>query len=529
MKQASGWALAILFFLGLCGGAYAQSNTHSCGPGSAASPIAEAAPDTNAKAGAEHEQNAAILQELESMRLRIEQLEAQLKEQDESEASARDKAQASAARTTEPAATAVGAPLAEEVPALLVRAPAPAGEKTASSKAPAEAAAIAASTQTGLNKGTESSFQNVLRGTSVNFLFDGYYGYNFDAPIGRANLLRAYDVSSNSFSINQADLVLENAPDPKHGKRYGARIDFQYGQATQTLQGNRANEARPEIYRALFQAYGTYVVPAGSGLRVDFGKWASALGYENNYTKDQTNYSRSFWFDFLPFYHMGARASYAVNHWLTANYWVVNGAQQTEDFNRFKDQLFGAVLQPKQSVSWTVNYYLGQEHPDFAYVAGGTGLPVMQGQPFAPIANAPTGRLHILDSYVSWNASPKLSLALEGDYVIERLFTTSAPAHTEGGAAYVRYQLTPKFALASRAEYLSDRGGLFSGATQALKEVTLTGQYQVAPGFMMFDEWRRDFSNRPYFLTDTLGLLKNEQMTATVGLVWWFGPKTGTW
>ncbi|HLV94121.1 MAG TPA: outer membrane beta-barrel protein [Candidatus Acidoferrales bacterium] len=136
--------------------------------------------------------------------------------------------------------------------------------------------------------------------------------------------------------------------------------------------------------------------------------------------------------------------------------------------------------------------------------------------------------MYIFDSYVSWNASPKLSLALEGDYVVERLFTASAPAHTDGGAAYVCYQLTPKFALANRAECMSDRGGLFSGTTQALKEVTLTGQYQFYLGFMMFEEWRRDFSNRPYFLTDTLGLLQNGQTTATAGMVWWFGPKANS-
>ena len=165
-----------------------------------------------------------------------------------------------------------------------------------------------------------------------------------------------------------------------------------------------------------------------------------------------------------------------------------------------------------------------------AFVPGGVGLPVIQGEPFVPIPNVPTGKLHIFDSYASWNASSKLSVALEGDYVIERLYTNSAPAHTDGGAAYVRYQLTPKFALASRGEYLSDRGGFLSGTTQALKEVTLTGQYQLGAGFMMFDEWRRDFSNRPYFLSDTLGVLKSGQTTATLGLVWWFGPKTtGTW
>ena len=51
-------------------------------------------------------------------------------------------------------------------------------------------------------------------------------------------------------------------------------------------------------------------MPVGSGINVDFGKWASSLGIEGNYTQYQINYSRSYWFDFLPFYHMGARVSY---------------------------------------------------------------------------------------------------------------------------------------------------------------------------------------------------------------------------
>src|ERR1035441_6604984 len=129
----------------------------------------------------------------------------------------------------------------------------------------------------------------LLGGTTVNFLFDGYYGFNFNNPIGRVNLLRAYDVSANAFSLNQADVVLENAADPAHGKRFGLRLDLQYGQATATLQGNASNEPHPDVYRAVFQAYGTYVVPVGSGLTVDFGKWASSLGLEGNYTKDHTS------------------------------------------------------------------------------------------------------------------------------------------------------------------------------------------------------------------------------------------------
>jgi Putative beta-barrel porin-2, OmpL-like. bbp2 len=377
----------------------------------------------------------------------------------------------------------------------------------------------------------QPSDNDILRGTTVNILFDGYYGYNFNNPIGRVNLLRAFDVSSNAFSLNQADIVLENAPDPDHGKRYGLRLDLQFGQATETLQGNAANEPRPNIYRNIFQAYGTYVAPVGNGLTIDFGKWASSLGIENNYVQDQMNYSRSYWFDFLPFYHMGVRVNYKVSNLLSLSYWITNGTDQTEPFNGFKDELFGLNLQPHKNLNWTINYYLGQEHPDFEFLpnATGTNLPTLQGIPFAPILHPAMGKLHILDSYVTWTATPKLTFAAEGDYVIERLYTNSAPSIVDGGALYARYQVHPRVYVAARSEYLSDRGGLYTGVTQALKEVTLTLEQKVGPGFLLFEEWRTDFSNQRYFLTNMLGVLRKQQSTATMGVVWWFGAKKSPW
>jgi hypothetical protein len=370
---------------------------------------------------------------------------------------------------------------------------------------------------------------DLLRDTTINIGLDGYYEYNFNAPIGRVNLLRAYDVLSNSFSLNQADLVIDHPPDVADGRRFGGRLDLQFGQATDTLQGNPANEPRPDIYRNIFQAYGTYVVPIGRGLNVDFGKFASSIGMEGNYTKDQMNYSRSFWFNFLPFYHMGFRTSYSVNDKFALNYWVINGTNQVEPTNSFKDELFGFTATPRKTINWTMNYYLGQEHPDRISVPDTSPIPVQPGLSFAPINPAPNGRLHIFDSYVSWQTTPKLTLAVEGDYVIERLWRNSAPSHVDGAAAYAKYQLSPKFALAGRAEYLSDRGGLFSGLTQALKETTATFDYNVANGFLMRYEWRRDFSNQPSFLTQTEGVLSKQQNTATLGLVWWWGGKEGAW
>jgi Putative beta-barrel porin-2, OmpL-like. bbp2 len=370
-----------------------------------------------------------------------------------------------------------------------------------------------------------------FRNTTVNGGVDGYYGYNFNQPIGRVNLLRAYDVTSNSFSLNQANFILEHAPDVDAGRRWGARVDFQYGQATETVQGSAVNELRPQVYRPVWQAYGTYVFPAGSGLTVDFGKWASSLGPEGNYTKDQINYSRSYWFDFLPFYHMGFRNTYNFSPKVSFIYMLTNGAQQAEDFNGFKSQHFAFVLKPVSTVTWNINYYTGQEQRDVVPIFNPT-IPTETTQPGLPTQNispAPNGREHIIDTYAAWNPTPKLTLLGEGDYVINRVFSNSTPTHVDGGAAYIKYQFTPKFYLAGRGEYLSDHGGQFSGVTQVLKEITATSQYKFADGFISWLEWRRDFSNQPFFLTDVPGVLSKQQNTVTLGMTWWFGLKKGAW
>jgi hypothetical protein len=415
-----------------------------------------------------------------------------------------------------------------QVPALEKRPPA-LTQSVQALTAPAEET----TTAKGSAKDTETL--GFLRDTTINLGLDGYYAYNFNHPVGRVNLLRAYDVLSNNFSLNQASVIFDHPPDPAVGRRWGGRLDLQFGQATDSSQGNPANEPRPDIYRNIFQAYGTYIVPVGKGLNVDFGKWGSSLGVEGNYTKDQMNYSRSYWFNFLPFYHMGFRTSYPVNGRFSLNYWVINGTNQAEATNGFKDELFGFTAKPQKSLTWTVNYYFGQDHPDRVAASNCGPIPVQPGLCFVAIRPAPDGRTHIFDSYATWQTSPKLTLQIEGDYEIERLWRNAAPGESStpsvvtGGAAYAHYQFNSKFALAARAEYLSDGGGLFSGINQDLKEATVTFDYNLGDGFLTRYEWRRDFSNQPSFLTDVQGLLTKQQNTATVGLMWWWGRKEGSW
>lgn len=368
-----------------------------------------------------------------------------------------------------------------------------------------------------------------LRGTTLNFSIDGYYGYNFNAPIGRVNLLRAYDVTSNSFNINQASIMIEHLPTTE--QRLGGRLDLQFGQATETLQGSSVNEQRPQVWRNLFQAYGSYLAPVGSGLQIDFGKWSSSLGNEGNYTKDQIAYSRAYSFNYLPFYHMGIRANYNLTPKVNVAYWLVNGANDTEDLNGFKSQAFLFTLKPASTLSWNVNYYFGQEARDVVATLN-PGTPTSPTQPGLPTQNispAPDGREHIFDTYATWNATPKLTLVGEADFVINRSESHQQPARVAIGSLMAKYALPRNWNIGARSEYFDDRGGLFSGKTQALKEITLVADHIFTPGFLVRAEYRRDFSNQRFFLTDTNGALAHAQTTATLGLVYWWGTKQGSW
>ena len=181
-----------------------------------------------------------------------------------------------------------------------------------------------------------------------------------------------------------------------------------------------------------------------------------------------------------------------------------------------------------------MNYYLGQEHPDSVPATNCT-VPVQPGLCLAPINPAPNGKTHIFDSYATWQARAKLTFSVEGDYFIQRQWVntapgeSSAPSHVDGGAAYAQYQLNPRAALAARTEYLSDRGGLFSNQTQALKEVTGTYKYTLSENFDAFLEYRRDWSNLLYFTTNNPAAPSSHQDTALLGLVWWYGGKQGSW
>ena len=360
--------------------------------------------------------------------------------------------------------------------------------------------------------GTQQQDTNPWRNVKFGATLEGYYQYSWNRTPDRTLVLRAYDTRSNTFGIQQVAVVVDAAPDVDAKRRYGLRLDLQFGQATETVQGSPANEPRPDVYRHVWQAYGTYLFPVGAnGLQADFGKFASMLGYETNYAKDNQAFSRAYLFNFLPFYHSGLRLTLPVNDKVSLLYMLTNGIQQTEEFNDFKSNHIAAIVKPFSMVTWTVNYYFGQEQSD-------------GGEP-----GGPDGLFRVLDTYVTVTPTSALTLGVDANHVTNEVNREDSSLSLRGLGTYARYQVTHAGALGVRYERLDDEG-LFGGIDQVLHEATVTGEYKLADGFLVRAEYRRDSSNEPFF-PGRLGAsdLHRHQNTFLIGGIWWVGNKSGAW
>ena len=353
---------------------------------------------------------------------------------------------------------------------------------------------------------------NQWRNVTFGATFEAYYQYDWNQPPDRVIPLRAYDTRANTFGIQQVAFVVDAAPDVDAGRRFGLRADLQWGQATETVQGSPANEPRPDVYRNIWQVYGTYLFPVGkNGLQTDFGKFASMLGYETNYAKDNQAFSRAYLFNFLPFYHSGLRVTYPVTDKVSLLYMLTNGIQQTEEFNDYKSSHFAAIVKPVSQVSWTVNYYIGQEQPD-------------GGEP-----GGPDGFFRVFDTYVTYTATSALTLGLDANYVTNEVYADAGQLSLQGMGAYARYQVNTPVAFGVRWERLDDEG-LFGGIDQILQEATLTAEYKLADGFLVRGELRRDWSDRSFFpASGGAEDLRDHQNTLLLGGVWVIGNKKGAW
>ncbi len=327
-------------------------------------------------------------------------------------------------------------------------------------------------------------------------LVDAYYTYNFNEPAtGTFTPLRNFDVKHNQFSVSLLEFAM--AKPAVADDRVGFRFDLQYGQTARIFNADPLDDNNLINVQ---QAYVSYLAPVGSGLTFEVGKFVTPIGMEPTEANLNNNYSRAFLYALGPYYHVGARASYAINSKVTVGGLLVNGWNATGDNNAGKTVGGSLTIVPSSKVTIIQNVLFGPEQTD----------------------NTEDKRTYS-DTNVVVTVNDKVTTGL--NYVYSNESVGGDDADWQGVALYFRGQVTKTFAVAPRFEYFNDsKAGFASGAAQKLKEFTLTGEIKHPQGLIFRAEYRRDWSDIDFF--EKNGSLVNNQNTFTVAFIVPFSSKS---
>lgn len=438
-------------------------------------------------------------------------------------------AQAPAAPATPaPEAPPAGSPAAA-APVILAPvevAPAPVTVQTAPPAAPAASeppeakstAAVAVSEPAPAAEEEESAWNDVI---TIGGYVEAYYSRNFANPENNITANRWLDEKHNNFTLATAVLDVSAKKGPVSGRvtlMFGPTADRWYFEGAQ-IPSSETNAYlnfgaySNETWKNIQSAYVAYEAPIGNGLTITGGLMPTQVGYEGAAVKDNWNWSRSNLFNFLPFFHLGVRATYPVTESWSLTTAAYNGWNQPTDLNGGKAfSLQSAYV--GDSVLFNLLYLGGNERPE--------GDPA--GKPWR----------NLFDAVVQYDVLPMLSLAANLDAGFEKgdLGTNSWLA----AAVYARAQATEWLYFAARGD------GIYQKAKDAdvNAPIALAGSDFVASGTFTVEvrpvdgisfrlEYRHDASDdeKPMFYksgynADGTQRLSASQNTLTIGMTGWF-------
>lgn len=369
------------------------------------------------------------------------------------------------------------------------------------------------------------SIASLLGPTTISGEVDAYYEFDNNHPFDNQAGFRYFEGNTNAFSLSMAEIGVQKAPDASSTEaRFGYHIVASYGQSAYNV--NIFDPATDGSNFFFEQAYGSYLAPIGKGLQIDVGKFVTPIGGEVIEANGNWNYSRGILFYYaIPFFHVGARATYTFNPKWTASVYLVNGWNNSIICHTcFGGPNVGGSggLNYIGSVTWTPT----------------SKLSIIQNYIAGPVIDAYQANLksindwkQLSDTVISYTLNDKWAFMLNGDYGFGPRYynalvapTSSSPAVTWGGVAgYAKYTLSPKSYFAARYEYYDDPQGytglLFDpGHAQ---EVTGTYAYNLTSGLQVRGEYRYDLASEPFFLAGA-NAYKQTQHTVTLGFIYSF-------
>ena len=329
----------------------------------------------------------------------------------------------------------------------------------------------------------------------LSIYLQGGYTFNFRNPDSGTNRQRIFDQDANTFLIDLAQIHFAKEA-PVGG--VGHKLKLSAGETAKFI--HSAGFGNPNDEFDLTEAYINYVAPFGNGLKVQFGKFVTYHGAEVIEAKDNFNYSRGFLFNFaIPFTHTGLMAEYAFSKALTANLYLVNGWDVTNDNNKGKTVGARFAVTPIEPLAIIFDFMYGPEQAD----------------------NNSHDRF-LFDWVATFKASDKLTFMVNADYAREQKDPLNASKNSKwyGVAVYAKYDFTDFFSAAVRAEYFSDKDGVRTGIPQKLKEITITPEIRLAKNLLLRPEYRHDWSDEKGFDSKKTAFRKKSQDTITLGVMY---------
>jgi len=310
---------------------------------------------------------------------------------------------------------------------------------------------------------------------------------------------RAFDVSTG-LALNFARLRVAHAPDP-----IGLRVDAGIGDTPRAyFRSDPASVSNPGVARALSyfeQAFATATMPAGRGVAIDVGKFGTPVGFEDNESPPNWNYSRSLLFALAePTYHMGVRATYpATTTFAFSVFWLNGWNVNVIDGNGMRSFAVAVTAKPEDELELV-----------FVYAGGLERAPTQLGNPTLSFRN-------VVDGYVEYDPTDALKLTATADYGID---AASGGVRYWGIGGYVQYWPLSSVGGTLRGEYFDDPDGFTTGTPQQIDEGTATLEAKTRVGDASVIgrlEYRRDQSDRAVFpVRDALPTL--HQNTLTLGV-----------
>ena len=331
-----------------------------------------------------------------------------------------------------------------------------------------------------------------LQGVQMSGFADASFTYNLNNPQNRTNALRVFDTRANSFMLNNAELVIEKPVSSE--SRTGFRTDLDFGTDSEVVGTVTSGLGSGSDELDIQQAYAEYLAPIGNGVDIKAGKFVTLHGAEVIESKNNWNISRSYLFGYaIPFTHTGIRVNYPWSDTFSTVVGVNNGWDIVDDNNQAKTVEMGFSATPIEHVSLGTTFMTGAEQ-----------------------TNNNGKQRQLLDIVAGYQPIEPLQLKLNYDYGWEDdAVSYGNNAVWQGLAAYARYALTDRWAVAVRNEFFNDCDGVRTGINDGINTVfatgvklyewTFTNEYKLNDHLIGRVEYRHDQANEKVLRNRDLG------------------------